>query len=258
VARGHRGRAPLYAEKLAGATAYAAREAIVDGAARERRPRRRADPHPAQGELLRARREAAGDRHLAPVVHPQRRPRRRPQRRAHRARREIAFHPGFMRSRYANWVQPASTATGWSRASASSACRSRSGTPSTPTASRLRPPIVPARTSCRSTRPPTRRRATPRTSAAYPAASSATPTSGHLGDLLAQSPQIAGRLAHRRRHHRPALRGGLPDGPAPAGARHHPHLAVRHRRASAPRARHRCRGPTPRSPAGSSTPTARR
>ena len=42
---------------------------------------------------------------------------------------------------------------------------------------RLRPPAAPARgRSCRSTRRPTRRRATPRTSAASPAASSATPT----------------------------------------------------------------------------------
>ena len=46
-------------------------------AARERRPRRRADADPADGELLREGRQAAGDRRHPPVVHHQRRPRRR-------------------------------------------------------------------------------------------------------------------------------------------------------------------------------------
>ena len=46
-------------------------------AARERRPRRRADAHPADGELLREGRQAARDRGHPPVVHHQRRPRRR-------------------------------------------------------------------------------------------------------------------------------------------------------------------------------------
>ncbi len=71
------------------------------GAAGERRPRRRADAHPAQGELLRARREAARDRHLPPVVHPQRRPRAGAQRHAGRPRRgdrlPPAVHAGPLR-----------------------------------------------------------------------------------------------------------------------------------------------------------------
>ena len=60
---------------------------------------------PAQGELLREGRQAARDRHLAPVVHPQRRPRRRRSTpRSSSAARELDFHPAFMRTRYENWV----------------------------------------------------------------------------------------------------------------------------------------------------------
>ena len=75
--------AELFAE-LAGKTVHSAREARRRRPARVRRPRRRAQGDPAQGQLLRARREAARDRHVAPVVHPQRRSRRRPQRQARR------------------------------------------------------------------------------------------------------------------------------------------------------------------------------
>ena len=57
-----------------------AREAMVDAAARVRRPRRRADADPADGELLREGRQAARDRLDPAVVHPQRRPRRGPAR----------------------------------------------------------------------------------------------------------------------------------------------------------------------------------
>ena len=54
-------------------------------AAGRRRPRRRAGAHPADGELLRERRQAARDRDQPSVVHPQRRARRVPARRVHRA-----------------------------------------------------------------------------------------------------------------------------------------------------------------------------
>ena len=47
------------------------------------------------------------------------------------------------------------------------------------------------------------------------------------------TPQIAMRLGRRRRPVRPHL----PHGPAPPGPRHHPHLAVLHRRARPLRAR---------------------
>ena len=75
---------------------------------------------------------------------------------------------------------------------------------------------------------------------------------GHLGDVVADAAD------RRRLGRRPGpVRAGLPDGPAPAGARHHPHLAVLHRRALA--LEHGAvPWRTPRSPAGSSTRTARR
>ena len=56
---------------------------------------------------------------------------------------------------------------------------------------------------------------------------------GHLGDLLADAAD-RDRLGATR-----TCSAGLPDGPAPAGPRHHPHLAVLHRRPLAPRARRR-------------------
>ncbi len=64
-------------------------------AARVRRPRRRADPHHPDGQLLRARRQAARDRGDPAVVHPQRRPRRDPPRRAAGAgrRADLAARP---------------------------------------------------------------------------------------------------------------------------------------------------------------------
>ena len=62
-------------------------------AARLRRPRRRADADPADGELLREGRQAARDRLDPPVVHPQRRARRRPAHRARRARRGDLVEP---------------------------------------------------------------------------------------------------------------------------------------------------------------------
>ena len=54
----------------------------------------------------------------------------------------------------------------------------------------------------------------------------------HLGHVLADSADRH-RLGAR---HRP-VRAHVPDGPAAPGPRHHPHLAVQHRRPSAPRVR---------------------
>ena len=76
---------------------------------------------------------------------------------------------------------------------------------------------------------------------------------GHLGDLVALAAdrlRLAGRSG--------SVRADVPDGPAAAGARHHPHLAVRHGAARAPRARLAAVDATPRSPAGCSIPIARR
>ena len=164
---------------LAGKTTFGAREAVVAALRESRRPRRRADAHPAQGQLLRARREAARDRHLAAVVHPQRRPRRRrstpqliergrgdrlPPRVHARALRELGRRP----QRRLAGLPPALL---------------RRADPGLVPArrrrrARLRPPDRARRgPSCPSTRRPSPRPATPSPSAASPAASSATPTS---------------------------------------------------------------------------------
>ena len=146
------------------------------------RPRGRADAHPAQGQLLRAGREAAGDRHHPAVVHPQRRPRDRPQRRPRRPGRGDRLPPAVHAQQVRQLGRRGSTATGSSRASGSSACPSPSGTRSARTASPTTPTrSSPTSPSCPSTRPRTRRRATPRTSAGCPAGSSATPTSSTPG-----------------------------------------------------------------------------
>ena len=57
---------------------------------------------------------------------------------------------------------------------------------------------------------------------------------GHLGHVLAHAPD-RGRVGRRRG----PVPAGLPDGPAPPGPRHHPHLAVLDRGAVPLRARHR-------------------
>ena len=68
--------AALFAE-LAGKTTFSAREAVVDALRASGDLDGEPTADPAQGELLREGRQAARDRHLAPVVHPQRRARRR-------------------------------------------------------------------------------------------------------------------------------------------------------------------------------------
>ena len=60
---------------------------------------------------------------------------------------------------------------------------------------------------------------------------------GHLGDLVADA---ADRLRLARRSG--AVRADVSDGPAPAGARHHPHLAVRRRCCARISSTTRCRG----------------
>ena len=146
-------------------------------AARDRRPRRRAQAHPADGQLLREGRQAARDRRHPPVVHPQRWPRRRRARRdagarrrdhlaaepheaplrqlGRRAQRRLAdLAPALLRHPVPGLVPPR---------------RRRRA--------RLRPPAAPPRgRSCRSTRRRRHPRATTSRSAASPAASSATPT----------------------------------------------------------------------------------
>ena len=115
-------------------------------------------------------------------------------------------------------------------------------------------PILPPRRRCRSTRRPTPPPASPRPSATSPAASSATPTSWTPGR----------RPPCRRRSRRGWIRDPelfarrLPDGPAAAGARHHPHLAVLHRRPLALRVRRGAVDARGDLRLHRSTPTARR
>ena len=98
------------------------------------------------------------------------------------------------------------------------------------------------------------RPATPRRSAACRAASSADPDVMDTWATSSLTPQIAGGWERRPGPVRPRL----PDGPAAAGPTRSSAPGCSPPCAVAPRARRRCRGRTPRSTAGSSTPTARR
>ena len=211
----------------------------------------------APGEVLREGRQAARDRHHPPVVHPQRRPRGRPARAPRRSAAPSCTGTRRTCRRATTTGSRASTATGsitrqrffgvpfpvWYRLDERRRCPS--------TTSRCSP----TRTRCRSTRrsdvPDGLRRGPARRSRA---ASSATPTSWTPGPrrrCRRRSPAAGATTTT-------SSAAALPHGPAPAGARDHPHLAVLHGRARAPRGRRRCRGSTRRSAAGSSTPTARR
>ncbi len=74
LVRDQQGLRPL--ERDLGQDGQAGADAHRRAPARERRPPRRAEAGHARGQVLRARRPPARDRHDAPVVHPQRRPRR--------------------------------------------------------------------------------------------------------------------------------------------------------------------------------------
>ena len=98
------------------------------------------------------------------------------------------------------------------------------------------------RTSCRSTRRATCPTASPPTSAGEPGGFIGDPDVMDTWATSSLTPQIATRLGRRRRPVRPHV----PDGPAAAGPRDHPHLAVRHHRARALRARLAAVDATPR------------
>ena len=166
--------------RLAGKTVvHRARSASSSCSPRIGRPRRRAAPDHAPGEVLREGRPAARDRHDAPVVHPQRRPRRELRDALLAARRRArvapAVHAGALRELGGGPQRRLADHA----ASASSACRSRSGIRSTPQGEPDYDDAAswPTRRRCPSIRRPTCRPAHATTSAASPAASSATPTS---------------------------------------------------------------------------------
>ena len=175
------GGAAAYAE-IVGQEREAGAEDRRRAAAGVGRARRRAPPDHAPGEVLREGRTPARDRHVAPVVPPQRRPRPRPARRAARTRHASSTGTRRPCASATTRGSTGSTPTGSSAASATSACRSRSGTASTPTATRRTTTRrCPPRTRCPSTPPPTARPASPRRSATSPAASRPTPTSWTRG-----------------------------------------------------------------------------
>ena len=248
---------PRYGE-LAGKTVKQAQARIVELLRRARRADRR-DPKPITHPVKFYER---GDRPLEIVTTRQwyirngGRDPRPPRRRSSRGRASCVA-PRRTCAVATRTGSRASTATGSSAVSASSACRSRCGTALDDSTARSR--LRPADRSRRG-------RAAGRPVSDAPAGYAEdqrgkaggfigrSRRDGHLGHVVAH-PRDRRRLGGRPR----PLRPGVPDGPAPAGARDHPHLAVLdHRCCDRTSSSTGCRGPTPRSPAGSSTPTARR
>ena len=190
--------------------------------------------HP-PGQVLREGRQAPRDRHLPSVVHPQRRAGGRPAAGPHRpgqgARLAPRLHagevrgldrgpqrrladqpPALLRRAHPGLVRRRGRRRGRPRHRA----RARRGRP--PRRSDLRG-------ASRLRRGPARPTGRLRGGGRH---------HGHLGHVLAL-PAGRGRVGRRRR----PVPAGLPDGPAPPGPRHHPHLAVLHRGAVPLRARHR-------------------
>ena len=234
------------------------RRAIVELLARVRRARRRAEADHAPGEVLRARRPPARDRHVAAVVLPQRRPRPGAARRVPRsAASELRWHPPHMRAALRVLGRGPQRRLARSAASGSSACRSRSGTALDADGERrLRRRRSLADRGPAARRPVERRARRLHRRPAGPAGRlrRRPRRDGHVGDVVAHAADrdAAGATTPT------CSRRTFPMDLRPAGSRDHPHLAVRHGRARALRARHAAVDATPRSTAGSSTPTARR
>ncbi len=146
-------------------------------AARERRPRGRADADRADGELLREGRQAAGDRRHPPVVHHQRRPGPGAARRDARARCGDRVGPAVHEAPLRQLGRRSQRRLADLAPAVLRHPLPRLVLPRRRGRARLRPrPCSPARTSCRSTRRRRRRPATTRSSAAGQADSSGTPT----------------------------------------------------------------------------------
>ncbi len=206
-------------DQLAGLSAAKARAEDRRAAARERRPARRAAADHARGEVLREGRPPARDRHEPAVVHQDDGVARGAARARPRAAVASAVHAGAVRE-----LGRTASNGDW--------CVSRQrffGVPFPvwyPRARgrhrRLRARSCRPRSACRSTRRPTCPTGYTRRPARSARRLHRRPGHhGHVGDLVAHA-------ADRRRLDRGSgpVRARVPDGPAAAGARHHPHVAL--------------------------------
>ena len=200
-----------------------------DGGDPPRDPRtdRRARGHHPSGEVLREGRQATGNRHQPPVVHPQRRPGHRPPDRPHRPGRPNGLAPAV----HANPLHQLDRRTKRRLADQPSAVLRRSATPLVSVGRRRRADPRHADRPRRG-RPPGRPVIGPGTRLQRVATGTARRLRrrhrrhGHLGHVVAL-PADRLRLGRRQR----PLRPHLPHGPPSPGPRHHPDLAVLHRRA---------------------------
>ena len=244
-------RAQAAYDQLAGLSAAKARAKIVELLRRVGDLHRRAAADHARREVLREGRSPARDRHQPPVVHQDDRV---PRARCSRAAASCSGIRPYMRRGYENWVNGLNgdwcvsrqrffgvpfpvwypvRADGTRRLRRAAAARRGAAADRSVDRRAGRLPRGPARPARRVRRRSRRH--------------------GHLGDLVADAAD------RRRLARRPgSVRARVPDGPAAAGARHHPHVAVLDGAARAPRARLAAVGATRRSPAGCSIPIARR
>ena len=228
-------RAQQHYDELAGLSAAKARAEIVEQLRGVGRSRRRAAADHARGEVLREGRSAARDRHQPAVVHQD----DRVPRGAARARARAAVAPGVhadavreldQRPERRLVRQPAAIL----RRAVSGVVSDRRPTGASSTSVRSRR----AKSSCRSIRRPT-------CPTGYRADQRGQP-GGFVGDPDVMDTWATSSLTPQIVCGWPddpdLFRADVSDGPAAAGARHHPHVAVRHGAARALSSTTRCRG----------------